>query len=394
MRRVATDGTPDAPRSLVAALADATPPSRDRTVDALRALSIGVVVLWHWVFSVTHFDSEGRLAMPNPVGDVPGLWMATWVLQVMPLFFLVGGFSNLAGWDAAIRSGGSRSGDRAFLRTRVTRLVRPAALLPGVWAAVETVRIALAPGLPAVWRWGGVVFVPLWFLGVYLLVVLAVPLTARLHRHAGLAAVAGLAGVIAAGDVARLHYGLQGPTVGGTSSVGLAGSLAVWLFAHQLGYFWRDGRLTQRRAAVVAATGLGVLALLTGLGPYPRSMVAVRGEASNLFPTAAPVAALAVFHLGLAVLARRPLERWLRRPAAWRATVAVNAVAMTVFCWHMTALVVAIGAWRLAGGGLGAEPTGSWWFTRPLWVILPGVALAPMVAAFWRVERPRDVARP
>lgn len=387
------DTTPDAPASLVAALADATPPTRDRTVDALRALSITVVVLWHWVFSVTHVDADGRLVMPNPVGDVPGLWAVTWVLQVMPLFFLVGGFANLAGWDAAMRSGGPGVGDRAFLRARVTRLVRPAALLPGIWVAVEAVRLLLAPDLPGVWRWGGVVFVPLWFLGVYLLAVLAVPLTARLHRHAGLGALVGLAGVVAGCDLARLRFGVQGPTVGGMGLVGLAGSLAVWLFAHQLGYVWRDGRLTRGRAAAVAVTGFLALALLTGFGPYSRSMVAVRGEPSNLFPTAAPVAALAVFHLGLAVLARGPLERLLRRPAAWRTTVALNAVSMTVFCWHMTALVVAIGAWRLVGGGLGVEPTRSWWLTRPLWVVLPGVALAPLVVAFWRFERPRVAVR-
>ena len=116
----------DAPAPLtVDALVDATPASRDRFVDLLRALSIVVVVLWHWVFSVTHWTDAGRLTMPNPVGDVRLLWVATWLLQVMPLFFLVGGFSNLAAWDAARRRDGTAG---AFLRSRLQRLFRPVAV--------------------------------------------------------------------------------------------------------------------------------------------------------------------------------------------------------------------------------------------------------------------------
>ena len=89
----------------VDALVAATPASRDRVVDLLRAASICVVVAWHWSLSVTHWH-DGRLTMPNPVGDVPGLWAATWVLQVMPVFFFVGGYANLAGWQAVTRDGG------------------------------------------------------------------------------------------------------------------------------------------------------------------------------------------------------------------------------------------------------------------------------------------------
>ena len=75
--------------SLVDQLVDATPAGRDRYVDFLRALSIAVVVCWHWVFSVTQWRA-GRLTMPNPIGEVPLLWSATWLLQIMPLFFFVG----------------------------------------------------------------------------------------------------------------------------------------------------------------------------------------------------------------------------------------------------------------------------------------------------------------
>ena len=54
---------------------------------------------------------------------------------------------------------------------------------------------------------------------------------------------------------------------------------------------------------------------------------------------------------------------------------------MTVFCWHMTALVAVIGAMELAGLHLGDEATAGWWATRPLWLLLPGLVLAALGGA-------------
>lgn len=58
----------------------------------------------------------------------------------------------------------------------------------------------------------------------------------------------------------------------------------------------------------------------------------------------------------------------------------------------MTALVGAIGVLAALGVGLGDQPTASWWATRPLWVVLPGVILAGLVTVFVRFERPRGAA--
>ena len=66
--------------------------------------------------------------------------------------------------------------------------------------------------------------------------------------------------------------------------------------------------------------------------------------------------------------------------------VSANGIAMTVFCWHMTALVGAIGLWQLAGLHLLGEPTAAWWMTRPLWLLLPGALLAALVSLFRGVE--------
>lgn len=146
--------------------------------------------------------------------------------------------------------------------------------------------VVQATGRRSVLEWGIVVFVTLWFLGVYAGVVAAVPLTARLHGAWGWRSPAVLAVIVLAADGLRLGPGWAG------SVPALVGSACVWLFCHQLGYFWRDGSLAaggRRRAAAVAAAGFAGLVVLTTFGPYSRSMVAVQGEdTSGRRPTPEP----------------------------------------------------------------------------------------------------------
>jgi len=355
------------------ALVDATPTTRDRVVDLMRALSICVVVAWHWTFSITHWH-DGRLVMPNPIADVPGLWAATWVLQVMPVFFFVGGYANLAGWQAAERDG---TGAARFVRSRLVRLTKPLVPWLACWLAFD-LAVQAGGGGRSVAEWGRVVFVPLWFIGVYALVILAAPVTARLHAaHRGRVLVAMGAGILAA-DALRLATDVAGPLPA------LVGSGLVWLWCHQLGYFWRDGSLVaggRRRAAAVAAAGLAALTALTVAGPYSHSMVATGGESGNIRPTTACIAALAAFQLGLVLLARPALERGLARRRPWRAVVAANGLAMPVFCWHMTALVGFVWLYERAGFALGEDPTAAWWLSRPLWLAGPALVLAAVLAA-------------
>ena len=364
------------------ALVDATPAARDRVVDLVRALSIGVVVLWHWSLSITHWR-DGALTMPNPVGDVPGLWAATWVLQVMPVFFFVGGYANLAGWQAAHRDNDGEGERRRFLRSRMRRLLGPLVPWLGCWLVADLAW--RATGGRSVVSWGMVVFVPLWFLAVYAGVVLAVPVTARLHDRWRWRVPVALAAAALAADVLRLGAELGGP------AVGLVGSACVWLFSHQLGYFWRDGTLLAggpRRAGALVAAGLGGLAVLTAVGPYPASMVAVRGGGtSNMFPTTACIAALATLQLGLVLVLRPWLDSWVQRRGAWRAVVAANGLAMPVFCWHVTALVGFLWLYERAGFPLADEPTAGWWLARPVWVVGPALVLAAMLGTLRRTQR-------
>jgi len=38
---------------------------------------------------------DGHIIGANALTSIPALQLATWLLQVMPLFFVAGGFSNL-----------------------------------------------------------------------------------------------------------------------------------------------------------------------------------------------------------------------------------------------------------------------------------------------------------
>lgn len=365
--------------------AETTPPNRNRMVDLVRAVAIVVVVVWHWALSVTHRDGAGALVMPNPIAQVPFGWVPTWLLQVMPLFFVVGGYANLASWDGARRDGLRTA---RFLLRRARRLLLPTAVFLLVWLATDVALRVLVPSYRGVLATALVVFVPLWFLAAYLWVLVLVPVTARLHRRLGVLVLTVLGAIVVLGDLVRFRLGI--------AEAGWVNTALVWVYAHQLGYFWRDGDCSPpRRAAALTVGGLTGLAVATSLAVYPRSMVAVPGELSHMYPTTAVVAVLGTFQTGIVLLLAPALSRWLRRPGPWRVVIALNGVILTVFLWHMTALLVVIVAVEALAGPLPPQPTGAWWLQRPFWLLAPALVLAGLLAVFARVElaRPRSDAR-
>jgi hypothetical protein len=355
----------------LADLAAATPDTRDRAVDAIRAAAILAVVLGHWLIAVITWDGDGIHA-GNALSAVPGLRWLTWAFQVMPLFFVVGGFANRAALLANRRKG---LGAADYLRTRTLRLTAAVLPLAATWAVAGPV-LERTVGLPP--QLVKVIAQPLWFLAVYLVVSSLAPLTLRLHERFGLRVVAVLAAVALADDVVRLPY---------------LNYVVVFVAAHQLGYAFADGtlaRLDRRRLVAIAAAALVALLVLTGPGPYPRSMVGVPGERlSNMSPPTICILVLGVLQVALVQLVRARLTRALQRPAAWSAVIAVNASIMTIFLWHLTALAVgAVVLLHPASPFPQPEPgTAAWWLTRLPWLVTLAAVLAAIVAAAGRAER-------
>lgn len=272
--------------AVAARVAAATPAQRDRFADLLRVASILVVVAGHWLMAVVAWR-HGRVEGGNALAQVPGLWLATWLLQVMPLFFFVGGLANLV----SARRGGGWSG---FVRGRAARLLRPTLAFLAVWAG-GAAALGLAGVPEAVLRpVARLVVQPLWFLGLYLLVVAVAPAMLRLHRRFGPAVVLWLGLAAAAADIAGRLPGLD--------RVGQLNFLLVWLFAHQLGFLYADGTLagwSRRAHAAMAGGGLAALVALTASGAWPPSMVGLPGDrVSNMSPPSLCMVALTVWLVG------------------------------------------------------------------------------------------------
>src|SRR5262249_17870439 len=131
--------------------------------------------------------------------------------------------------------------------------------------------------------------------------------------------------------------------------------------------------------------------------PYPVSMIGVPDDpVSNTTPPKAVLIALAVMQGSLLLAVEAPARRWLAGRLAWTATVVINANIMTLFIWHLTATPLLVLAAYLAGGiGLRLEPgSAAWWWMRLPWVMANAIALAPLVVAFGRFERPRAAQGP
>ena len=373
-------------RRLATRIDAATPANRDRTVDALRALAIAGVILGHWLVTalvLTHGRAGTTLADKSPLAAMPALTPVSWIFQTLAIFFLVGGY-------AAARS--YRGGYRAWLGRRLVRLSRPVAALAAFWAL-------LGAGLYL----GGVcgatlhtvltlVLDPLWFLGVFAVLTAATPLAVALVRRLGAwAAVIPLA-VVAGADLVRF-----GP--GGPSWAGWINVLAGWLVPYLLGIAWARGAFQSRRIpALLLAGGAAATAALVLWAGYPASMVGVNGaRISNLNPPTLAVVTFGIAQVGLALLLREPLARWMRRPVAWAAVATANLSAMTLFLWHQTAFLAVTVAGLVIGRlpGLHTAPSSASWVAERLaWLPAFAAALAVLWLVFHRAERAPRTRRP
>ena len=360
-------------------LARRTPPGRNRYADFLRAAAILVVVFGHWLASAPQLTDDG-LTVVRILGIAPWTHPLTWALQVMPVFFIVGGYANAASWAAAQRDG---VGYAAWLQGRLRRLAWPLVPLLLAWSVI-VVALALAGLDPAlVSHASQLALIPTWFLAVYLCVILCVPWAAAAWDRYGLASF--WLPLSAAVMVDALAFGR------GWTLLRWANYVFVWFAVHQLGFLWRSGRVTAPAvSAAWIAGGAAALVFLVSVAGYPLAMLTVPGaEFSNTRPPTVALAALAALQFGVITLLQPVVARWLERPAPRAATIVVNGLSMTTFLWHSTAQVLVYGtaAW-LGGSGLRVEPgSADWWLARPLWIGLMLAVLVLLVSVFAGFER-------
>ncbi|MGW4266081.1 acyltransferase family protein [Streptomyces californicus] len=352
-------------RRLAARIDASTPAHRDRAVDGLRAVALLAVPLGHWMLGGFRLDADG-LHNASPLTVFGGLAPASWVLQMLGIFFLVGGYASVLSYRRR------PSTTAAWLGGRLARLGRPVLGVTAVWAVLLTVLSWLDVPGDTLRTASTLVIQPLWFVGVYTVVTALTPVCVTLARRLGGWAALPLLGSVAVVDF--LRYGPYADAV--PSWLSVLNILPGWLFAYQLGVSWGEGRLGRRGARLLLIGGGALFAVLLLVFHYPASMVGVPGEArTNSHPPSLLVVALAAAQSGAAILLRDRLGRLLRRPLLWAPVVVVNLSAMTILCWHQSAMLAAAVPASLAGAGgatvagLTAAPeTVGWLLARVAWL--------------------------
>jgi len=388
----------------------ATPPdaptTRDSYVDFVRAFALIVVVIWHWCFTILYFKADGPHAT-NPIGFTSGMWLLTWLFQVMPLFFFVGGYANFVAYERKQTKGISMW---SFVWSRVKQLTAPCLFLIAVWVTIGLVASQFT-NWGGLWRSVLLVLSPLWFIGAYLLIIALFPLFSWLHQRFGFLVVVWLGGLAWLVDVIRFRE--DGFFTGALSAGPWLNMIFVWAFCHQLGFWYPKFVAGGPRAAwTMAWGGLFTLAALVYSGVYPGSMVGVPGERfSNMAPPTFVLVALVVFQSGVILLLRPWVTHQLATSARWQnVNETVNRYSMPLFLFHTTGFAIAIaigfalGLQTIAGRaewsaqGLDVvnwigtlfglqpqrEPNLLWWLVRPFSFVLPLLCTLPIIWLFGR----------
>jgi hypothetical protein len=352
-------------RRTASAIDAKTPAHRDRAIDGLRALALLAVPMGHWLLGGFSLDGQGALHNASPLSSFGFLAPISWVLQMLGIFFLVGGYASVLSYRRTLEAGGSTS---AWLRGRLARLGRPVLGVTAVCAALIPALYALGVPEKTLHTGSTLVIQPLWFVGVYTVITALTPYCVRAARKLGVWAAAPLLGSVAVIDF--LRYGPYADAM--PSWLSLLNLLPGWLFAYQLGVCWSEKRIGRRGAWALLIGGAALFATLLLAFHYPESMVGVPGEArTNSHPPSLLVLALAAAQSGAAMLLRDRIGRLLRRPALWAPVVVINLSAMTILCWHQTALLTAAIPGSFAGAipGLTTSPDSLGWIAaRIAWL--------------------------
>ena len=358
--------------------------ARDRFADLVRSVALGAVICGHWTMAAVSVDAGGALHVGNVLARARWAWPATWVLVLIGLFFLIGGFANATSLTRARARGLS---SRAWVGRRLRGLFGP--VVPFVALVLAVVGLALLAGAPRglTATVAVAVLMPLWFLAVYGALVVLAPLGLRLDARWGWRVwIVMSVGAIAV-DVVRI--------VTDVPWYGYLNYVLVWGLAQQLGFAYRDGRLTRVRApalAVWAAAGFGTMVLLASTGEWSWSMVGLPGDRSPMNPPSTQALAHVWAQVPLALLARRVLAGRLDGPRAAPLLDRVADASLRAFLWHLPLYVVVTALWFAAGWPFPEPASGVWWATRPLVLVVLGTLLVVFLGLPARLRRRRTPA--
>lgn len=296
-----------------------------------RALSVLVVVVFHTLlYRITLV--EGRVDLV-PWAAPHVLYPLTWVLMIMPLFFVAGGYANTLTVDRMHRE---RTSVGHYLAGRGRRLVGPLVVFVSVCAALFTAAAWLG-WLDQAADLSRALMQLLWFITVYLVIVALAPGLVRLHDRFGAMPMLALAVLAFAVDLWSFHLGRP--------EIRNLNMLLAWPLVHQFGIayqrgWWRRGPGWTPWAAIGVGTTL-IVVMIFVLGYPPTSVGFADIPYANLQPPTVAMAALALAQCGALALVERSGALARLSPRTERRISVLNTVMMSVYLWHIPCIVVA-----------------------------------------------------
>ncbi|MCC5947127.1 MAG: acyltransferase [Nitriliruptoraceae bacterium] len=369
-------------------------PVRDRYPDALRAGALLVVVLGHWVATLPRLR-DGRMVDTEHLLTVwQGAGVATWFVQVVPLFVFVSAAVSADGTARRIEAG-----DRQlhWWGGRALSLARPTV----TYLAVLTVLaiVAIVTGGRLLGPLDLSLTIHLWFLLMLLVVQALLPASVRADERFGLGAVAALLAAAVVVDLVRgqvtspAHLAVLGSrVVDGGGGIGWLNILLVWLLPQQLGIAWRRQRFGGRRMGLgLIVLGFAWLAGTVASG-YPTAMVGVDLEGrSNLLPPTLALIGVMWLQVGGVLLAERTARRLLARRRIEKVVGVLGALGMALYLWHKLAELPAAWLGERIGApiDLGVPGDPGFWWGRIVWLLLCIAMVTPVMAGVIAFETRR-----
>ncbi len=350
---------------------------RDLTLDLARVFCVLLVVVIHLLFIGVGRDAGGALVISRPLEDQSWFAGATWAGQIMPLFFVVGGFASITAWRSNVRRGGTAAD---YVKTRVLRLAQPSLPLFVFYVVVigGATLLTVAPELVGTVVEGA--GSPLWFIAAYCLCQALVPVMARLHARAAWPTLGVLLLGVVVVDAARYGFGIP--------EIGYLNMFFVWLIVQQIGFWYADGWFARRawwQLGLLAAACYLALVPLTTIGPYSVDML------DNLNPPTLPLVLLGLAQACVLRLLRPALAKLMSTHGARAVVFVVGTRLMTIYLWHLPVIIVVAGLGLLIPGASPEPASPAWWWSRILVYLLVLGALFALSFLVGRWEQPREV---
>ena len=362
-----------------------TPVGRDRSIDAIRAYGLIIVVAGHYIMGIVQWNRNVP-HLGNTLSSSISLQAITWIFQVMPLFFIAGGAANYISWKSAQAK---QTPYAVWLWKRAHRLLSPALVYLAVMIALGAL---ITPNTN---REMGRVLLNistqlLWFLGVYIVTTALTPFTVKLYENFKLASVLIWLALIAFCDYAHLA---------GTSfaPISLLNFISVWAMVSQFGYAFEKNKINPKTVSAIFVATFTLEIWLVATFPYPISLVGMPTDTvSNMAPPTLVLALHSISIWALLSIFKNRINQLCQSVRVWKLVVGANMAAMTIYLWHIPVIMFLTVGSHLLGydrnailiDGRPYPGNGFWWQTLPF-LIVCGFLVYWFVQIAWSIEHIR-----